>query len=82
MSVGCVGNGDAGGVRLAQQVTLYHACVVDPRPGRAVHCPALNACLLGENKCQARHFGHAVPVRVETLPGRPGESFIPPNKSN
>ncbi|XP_049799692.1 uncharacterized protein LOC126234997 [Schistocerca nitens] len=60
-----------GGLQLARSVTRYASCTVDPRPARAVHCPDLNACLLGDAgaaaspvDCRAVHFGYAVPVNV------------------
>ncbi|KAJ8870960.1 hypothetical protein PR048_027262 [Dryococelus australis] len=66
----------AGQQRLAASVTRYLSAVVDPRPGRAVHCPDLNACLVNEGRpqrvdCRAVHFGYAIPVTVVPLPDRP-----------
>nr|CAD7403657.1 unnamed protein product [Timema cristinae] len=62
--------------RVARSVTRYQSCVVDPRPGRAVHCPDLNACLVNEGRpvpvdCRAVHFGYAIPVTVVPLPDEP-----------
>ncbi|XP_015604965.1 uncharacterized protein LOC107272377 isoform X2 [Cephus cinctus] len=57
---------------------LFLSATVDPRPGRAIHCPDLNACLVNEGRaipdevdCQAVHFGYAIPVNVVPLRERP-----------
>ncbi|XP_076685541.1 uncharacterized protein LOC143377758 isoform X2 [Andrena cerasifolii] len=57
---------------------LFVPVTVDPRPGRAVHCPDLNACLVNESRsdseqvdCQAVHFGYAIPVNVVPVEGNP-----------
>ncbi|XP_012274843.1 uncharacterized protein LOC105696722 [Orussus abietinus] len=57
---------------------LYVPATVDPRPGRAIHCPDLNACLVNEGRppedevdCRAVHYGYAIPVSVLPLPERP-----------
>ena len=72
-----------------QQVTGLHpriyatrrdhfiSVTVDPRPGRTVHCPDLNACLINEHPlgeqidCRSVHFGYAIPVHVLPLEERP-----------
>ncbi|KAK7870173.1 hypothetical protein R5R35_012731 [Gryllus longicercus] len=63
-------------LQVAAAVTRYQPCTVDPRPGRAVHCPDLNACLVNEGRpvavdCNAVHFGYAIPVSVVPLPHEP-----------
>ncbi|XP_067014157.2 uncharacterized protein [Anabrus simplex] len=63
-------------LQVGRTVTRYQSCTVDPRPGRAVHCPDLNACLVNEGRpeavdCQAVHFGYAIPVTVVPLPEQP-----------
>jgi serine/threonine-protein phosphatase 2A regulatory subunit B'' len=50
--------------------------MVDPRPGRAVHYPDLNACLVNEGRpepvdCNTVHFGYAIPVSIVPLPEKP-----------
>lgn len=63
-------------LRVARCVTRYASCTVDPRPGRAVHYPDLNACLVNEGRpepvdCNTIHFGYAIPVSVVPLPEEP-----------
>ncbi|KAJ4428108.1 hypothetical protein ANN_24122 [Periplaneta americana] len=63
-------------LQVARCVTRYASCTVDPRPGRAVHYPDLNACLVNEGRpepvdCNAVHFGYAIPVSVVPLPEEP-----------
>ncbi|PSN36312.1 hypothetical protein C0J52_15160 [Blattella germanica] len=63
-------------LRVARCVTRYASCTVDPRPGRAVHYPDLNACLVNEGRpepvdCNTVHFGYAIPVSVVPLPEEP-----------
>ena len=63
-------------LRVARCVTRYASCTVDPRPGRAVHCPDLNACLVNEGRpepvdCNTVHFGYAIPVSVVPLAEEP-----------
>ena len=56
---------------------LFVSATVDPRPGRAVHCPDQNACLINEHRlgqeidCRSVHFGYAIPVHVIPLEGHP-----------
>ncbi|GFG38746.1 hypothetical protein Cfor_07046 [Coptotermes formosanus] len=64
------------GLRVARCVTRYASCTVDPRPGRAVHYPDLNACLVNEGRpepvdCNTVHFGYAIPVSVVPLAEEP-----------
>lgn len=52
-------------LRVARCVTRYASCTVDPRPGRAVHYPDLNACLVNEGRpepvdCNTVHFGYEI----------------------
>jgi len=63
-------------LRVARFVTRYASCTVDPRPGRAVHYPDLNACLVNEGRpepvdCNTVHFGYAIPVSVVPLAEEP-----------
>lgn len=63
-------------LQVARCVTRYASCMVDPRPGRAVHYPDLNACLVNEGRpepvdCNTVHFGYAIPVSVVPLPEEP-----------
>lgn len=63
-------------LQVARSVTRYASCMVDPRPGRAVHYPDLNACLVNEGRpepvdCNTVHFGYAIPVSVVPLPEKP-----------
>lgn len=61
----------------ASRRDLFVSATVDPRPGRAVHCPDQNACLINEHRlgrdidCRSVHFGYAIPVHVIPLEGHP-----------
>ncbi|XP_076246690.1 uncharacterized protein LOC143186796 [Calliopsis andreniformis] len=87
---GTVGSAGVAGQQLALEIEtierrvcatrrdLFVPVTVDPRPGRAVHCPDLNACLVNESRssdeqvdCQAIHFGYAIPVNVVPVEGNP-----------
>lgn len=63
-------------LQVAASVTRYQSCTVDPRPGRVVHCPDLNACLVNEGRtqpvdCNAVHYGYAIPVNVVPIQDDP-----------